>query len=145
MNPLVQGRRHRDRTPVVTTACWWNLVSWQRQCQNGDHPLHAWILAAHTATGRPSRCPEWGMPASVLANLQRSIDSASLSPRSSRASDQIGKFRKKKDQIGKDRRWGRLSGDDNGRRRMARHGGERGGRHRRQVRRWRQGREVGFM
>jgi hypothetical protein len=95
---------------------WPKLVGWMwRQCRNGDHPLHVWISAAHAATGRPPRLPEWSLPASVLANLQRSIDSARPSLRSARASDQIGK----------DRRWGRSSGDDDGRRRMARHGGRR--------------------
>jgi hypothetical protein len=68
--------------------------------------------SSHAAAGRPPRRPEWGLPASVLANLQCSIDSARLSLRSARASDQIGK----------DRRWGRPSGDGDGRRR-ARHGG----------------------
>jgi hypothetical protein len=93
---------------MVQTGVW----MW-RQCRNGDHPLRAWISAGHATVGRPPRRLEWGLPASVLANLQRSIDSARLSPRSARGSDQIGK----------DWRWGRLSGDDNGRRWMATHGG----------------------
>jgi hypothetical protein len=109
---------------------WPKLVGWMwRRCRNGDHPLRAWIPAAHAAAGRPPRRPEWGLPASILANLQCSIDSARLSLRSARASDQIGK----------DRRWGRPSGDGDGRRRASHGGGigERRGRLQRQVRRWR--------
>jgi hypothetical protein len=58
------------------------------------------------------------MSASVLTNLQHSIDSPRSSCRSAHASDQIRK----------DRRWGRSSDDGNGRRRkrMAGHGVERG-------------------
>jgi hypothetical protein len=85
-----------------------------RQFWNGDHLLRAWISAGHTAVRLPPL--EWGMLASVPANLQRSIGSPRPSPRSAHASDQIGK----------DRRSGRPSGDDNGRR-MAGHGVERGG------------------
>jgi hypothetical protein len=55
------GDSGRRGGPKRNPVSWWRrrtttprpkLVGWMwRQCRNGDHPLHAWILAAHAAAG----------------------------------------------------------------------------------------------